>query len=236
MGIVLQARNLRKKYFREEVLSGINLELHQGRILGLVGPNGSGKTTFLKIVAGLNSPTEGEILLDGQPAGITTKRLVSFLPDVNPLPKWMEIKDAVEFFRDFFPDFAKSRCLELLEFMNLHPGLKISTMSKGTIEKLNLALVLARRARLYVLDEPIAGVDPLDREKIKQAIINSLHPECSMLITTHQVGDLENLFDEVAFLAKGQVVLKGDVETLRMEWGSGLDRMYRRVFSDAKAD
>lgn len=230
MDIILKASNLEKSYFNKRALNGLDLEVKKGRIVGILGPNGSGKTTFLKIAAGILSKTNGEILIDGHKPGVYTKSIVSYLPDKEYLYKWMKIKDAVNFFKDFYKDFDEEKCEKLLEFMNLDINSKVKTLSKGMTEKLYLTLVLSRKAKLYILDEPLGGVDPTTREKILDAILDNYSEESSIVITTHLVNDIERLFDDVAFVSEGKVVLSGNAEELRNEKGLSIDQLYREVF------
>ena len=230
MDTILKASKLTKCYFGKKALRGIDIELTNGKILGLLGPNGSGKTTFIKIIAGILRATTGEILIDGKVPGIYTKSIVSYLPDVNSLYKWMRIRDAVNFFKDFYPDFDSEKSKSLLEFMKLNENDRITILSKGLMEELNLALVLSRKSKLYVLDEPLGGVDPMSREKIIDAIIKNYCEDSSMIITTHLVKDIERLFDEVAFLSDGDIILKGNAEELRMEKGKSIDEIFREVY------
>jgi ABC-type multidrug transport system, ATPase component len=230
MDIILKASNLEKSYFNKKALNGLNLEVKKGRIVGILGPNGSGKTTFLKIAAGILTKTNGEILIDGHKPGVYTKSIVAYLPDKEYLFKWMKIKDAVNFFKDFYKDFDEEKCKKLLEFMNLDINSKVKTLSKGMAEKLYLTLVLSRKAKLYVLDEPLAGVDPTTREKILDAILDNYSEDSSIIITTHLVNDIERLFDDVAFISEGKVVLSGNAEELRNEKGLSIDQLYREVF------
>src|SRR5690606_11958973 len=206
---IVEIKNLTKKYSNKIALNNISLNIQEGKVVGILGPNGSGKTTLIKILTGLLRQTSGEVLIDGHKIGVYTKRVVSYLPDRNFLYKWMKIKDALDFFKDFYSDFDEAKFEELLEFMKLDKNMKIDTLSKGMHEKLNLSLVLARNAKLYVLDEPIAGVDPVARDQILNAIINNYNEKSSMLITTHLVRDMENILDEVVFLKEGNVILQG---------------------------
>ncbi|AKA68426.1 ABC transporter ATP-binding protein [Clostridium scatologenes] len=230
---ILKANNIEKSYFNKKALSGINIEVKKGRIIGLLGPNGSGKTTFLKIAAGILRQSSGEIFIDGHKPGVYTKGIVSYLPDKDYLFKWMKIKDAVEFFNSFYKDFDKDKAEELLKFMNLDENSKITALSKGMSEKLYLTLTLSRKAKLYILDEPLGGVDPTTREKILDAILDNYSEDSSMIITTHLVNDIERLFDDVAFISKGEIVLSGNAENFRNEKGISIDELYREVFKDA---
>ncbi|MFL0266970.1 ABC transporter ATP-binding protein [Candidatus Clostridium radicumherbarum] len=230
MDFILETKGLSKSYFNKKALREVNFSLEKGKVLGLLGPNGSGKTTFIKIAAGILRQSSGEILINRSKPGVTTKELVSYLPDRTYLYKWMKIKDAVGFFKDFYKDFDETRCDELLKFMDLDKDLKITTLSKGMMEKLNLTLVLSRKAKLYILDEPLAGVDPVAREKILDAIIQSYNEESSMIITTHLVKDIERIFDDVAFIKDGEIVLSGNAEDLRSEKGKSIDELFREVF------
>ncbi|MGY0373898.1 ABC transporter ATP-binding protein [Clostridium sp. JNZ J1-5] len=230
MSAILEAKNLSKSYFNKKALNDINLSIEKGEVLGFLGPNGSGKTTFIKIAAGILRQSNGEILINGIKPGVETKKLVSYLPDRNYLYKWMKIKDAIEFFNDFYEDFNIKRCKELLDFMKLEEDYKITSLSKGMMEKLNLTLVLSRKAKLYILDEPLAGVDPVAREKILDAIIQNYNEDSSMIITTHLVKDIERVFDNIAFIKDGTIVLSGNAEDLRCERGKSIDELFREVF------
>ncbi|WP_234124644.1 ABC transporter ATP-binding protein [Clostridium hydrogenum] len=230
---ILKVSNLNKNYLKKKALDNFQLELKEGKILGLLGPNGSGKSTLLKIVAGLLTKSSGEVLIDGMEPGVLTKAVVSYLPDKNYLYKWMKIKDAMEFFKDFYSDFDYAKAEELLKFMNLDKESKVTTLSKGMTEKLHLVLVLSRKARLYILDEPLGGVDPTTREKILDTIVSNFNEKSSMIITTHLVNDIERLFDDVVFIQNGRNVLSGDAEELRTEKDMSIDELYREVFKDA---
>lgn len=230
MGTILKATNLTKSYYRKKGLDGFNLEIPEGKIIGLLGPNGSGKTTFIKIAAGILKNTAGEITIDGHVPGVYTKSIVAYLPDVNFLYKWMKIKDAIKFYKDMFQDFDEDKCKKLLEFMTLNEDDKVTALSKGMLEKLNLSLTLSRKAKLYILDEPLGGVDPVAREKIINAILDNYREDSSMIVTTHLVNDIERLFDDVAFIKEGKIVLEGNAEELRIEKGMSIDELYREVF------
>ncbi|MBV4419392.1 ABC transporter ATP-binding protein [Clostridium tyrobutyricum] len=230
MDVILKSSQLRKNYFRKKALDGLDLEIKSGRIVGLLGPNGSGKTTFLKIAAGILKQSSGEILINGNKPGVITKSEVSYLPDKDYLFKWMKIKDAFNFFNDMYKDFNYDKALQLLKFMNLDINSKVKSLSKGMSEKLYLTLVLSRSAKLYILDEPLGGVDPTTRERILDAILDNYSKDSSILITTHLVSDIERLFDDVAFISEGKITLSGDAEELRAKRGKSVDEIYREVF------
>jgi len=230
MDNILISQKICKSYLNKKALRGIDLEIETGKIVGLLGPNGSGKTTFLKIAAGILHPSKGEILIDGQKPGVYTKAIVSYLPDNEYLLKWMKVKDAVSYFKDFYIDFDEKKAKELLVFMNLDENSDVKSLSKGMKEKLKLTLVLSRKAKLYILDEPLGGVDPTAREKILNAIVSNFSANSSMIITTHLVNDIERIFDDVAFISDGEIVLKGNAEELRMDRKMSIDELYREVF------
>lgn len=231
MNHIVEVKNLTKKYFNKTALDHLSLNIEAGKVVGILGPNGSGKTTLIKILTGLLRQTSGEVLIDGQSVGVGTKSVLSYLPDRNFLYKWMKIEDACNLYKDFYSDFDENKFDELLDFMKLAKTMKIDTLSKGMHEKLNLSLVLSREAKLYILDEPIAGVDPVARDQILNAIINNYNEKSSMLITTHLVRDMEPMFDEVVFLRDGNIVLTGNAEALREEKGMQIDDIYKEVFS-----
>lgn len=228
---IVEIKNLTKKYYTKTALDNLSLEIEKGKIVGILGPNGSGKTTLIKILAGLLRQSGGEVLIDKHKVGVYTKTIVSYLPDRSHLYKWMRIEDAMQLFKDFYADFDAGKFTELLAFMKLEKHMKIDTLSKGMLEKLNLSLVLSRNAKLYILDEPIAGVDPVARDQILDAIINNYNENSSMLITTHLVRDMENILDEVVFLKDGNIVLAGNAEILRAEKGKSIDEIYKEIFA-----
>lgn len=230
MANIIKIQGLTKTYFNKKALNNVNLIIEKSRIVGILGPNGSGKTTLLKILAGILRPSSGEVLIDGHKPGVYTKSIVSYLPDRNFLYDWMKVQDAVDFFKDFYNDFDENRAYKLLDFMKLDRNLKVNTLSKGMKEKLNLTLVLSRNAKVYILDEPIAGVDPVARDQILDAIINNYNEESTMLITTHLVRDMENIFDDVVFLKEGEVYLQGNAEALRAERNMKIDDLYKEIF------
>jgi len=230
MNNLVNIKELSKKYNSKIALNSVDLELEKGKVVGILGPNGSGKTTLIKILTGLLRQSKGTVNIDGQNPGVYTKSIVSYLPDRNFLYKWMKIDDAVNLFKDFYEDFDEEKADELLKFMKLDRNIKVNTLSKGMVEKLNLTLVLSRKAKLYILDEPIAGVDPVARDQIIDAIIGNIGEESTMIITTHLVRDMEKVFDEVVFLSEGEIILKGSAEKLREEKNMQIDDLYKEIF------
>lgn len=227
---IIEIKDLTKNYYNKKALNNLNLNIESGKVVGILGPNGSGKTTLIKILAGLLRQTKGEVLIDGHNPGVYTKSIVSYLPDRNFLYDWMNINDAMVFYKDFYADFDENKANELLNFMKLERNMKINSLSKGMKEKLNLTLVLARKAKVYILDEPIAGVDPVARDQILNAIINNYEKDSSMIITTHLVRDMENIFDDVVYLSEGDIVLQGNAESLREEKQMSIDELYKEIF------
>lgn len=232
MSNIIEIKGLSKSYFNKKALNNLNLTIEKGKVVGILGPNGSGKTTLIKILAGILRPSKGEVYIDGNKPGVVTKSIVSYLPDRNFLYDWMKIEDAINFFKDFYTDFNEKRAYELLNFMKLDKNMKINSLSKGMMEKLNLTLVLSRNAKVYILDEPIAGVDPVARDQILDAIINNYDEDSTMLITTHLVRDMENIFDDVVFLREGEVYLQGNAEVLRAERNMKIDDLYKEIFGE----
>ncbi len=228
---ILKAENISKKYFKKSALSDVNISLEQGRIVGLLGPNGSGKTTFLKLVTGLVRPTGGRLSVCDMEIGYLTKETISFLPDSEFLYDWMTIKDAGNTYKAFFKDFDNSRFYELLKFMMLTLDMRVKRLSKGMKEKLALALTLSRNAKLIVLDEPLNGVDPVAREQILGAIVRSFSQESTILLSSHLINEVENILDEAYFLKDGKIILYGATDDLRTERNKSLDELYREVFA-----
>ena len=230
MSMLVQISSLTKRYITTTALSDVTLEVPEGHIMGLLGPNGSGKTTLMKILAGLVSPTSGSVLVDGMAPGVGTKAVVSFLPDVNHLDRWMSVGEAGDFYADFYLDFERKRFEELLAIMRLTPGQKIGSLSKGMVEKARVSLVFSRRARLYVLDEPFGGLDPVARSQVLDALVANFRTDSSMILSTQMVADVERFFDDVVFLDGGRVVLAGDAEDLRTQRGASIEDIYREVY------
>lgn len=232
MSNLLEINNISKRIKGKEILKGISFNLEKGKVLGIMGPNGQGKTTLLNVIQGLLKADNGEIKVDGNPQSALTKNDISFLQDVNIFNKSMKIKDAISLYVDFFNDFDKEKMDYYLDFMNLDSSYKIRDLSKGMMEKFNLSLALSRRAKLYMLDEPISGVDPVSREKILDAILENLSEDSSMIITTHYIGELERIFDEVIFLGDGKIIEHGDAEELREKYKESIDQIYRKIFAE----
>lgn len=232
MNNIIEIKELTKSYFNKKALNNISLDMEKGKVIGILGPNGSGKTTMIKIITGILRETKGEVLIDGRKPGVYTKSIVSYLPDRNFLYSWMNVEEAINFYKDFYKDFDEKKAYELLEFMKLNKDMKITSLSKGMTEKLNLTLVLARKAKVYVLDEPIAGVDPVARDQILDAIIKNYNEDSTILITTHLVRDMENIFDDVIFLREGEIHSMGNAEVLREEKGMQIDDLYKEIFGE----
>ncbi len=229
---IVEIKGLSKFYLNKKALNNLSLDLEKGKVVGILGPNGSGKTTLIKIITGILRQSKGEVLIDGEKPGVYTKSIVSYLPDRNFLYEWMSVDESINFYKDFYKDFDENKAYELLNFMKLTRNSKISSLSKGMKEKLNLTLVLSRKAKLYILDEPIAGVDPVARDQILDAIIKNYNEDSTMIITTHLVRDIENIFDDVVFLKDGEVLLSGNAEKLREEKSMQIDDLYKEIFAE----
>ena len=229
---IIEIKGLTKSYFNKKAINNLNLDIGKGKVVGILGPNGSGKTTLIKIITGILRETQGEVLIDGNKPGVKTKAIVSYLPDRNFLYNWMNIQESINFYKDFYQDFDENKAYELLSFMKLDRNMKINSLSKGMTEKLNLTLVLSRNAKVYVLDEPIAGVDPVARDQILDAIIKNYNEDSTMLITTHLVRDMESIFDDVVFLKEGEIYMQGNAESLREEKQMQIDDLYKEIFGE----
>ena len=227
---ILECKALSKRFGATQALESIELELEGGHIVGLLGPNGSGKTTLIKLCNGLLTPTSGTVRIDGMAPGAGTKAIVSYLPERNALPEWMTTAQAVDYYADFFEDFNRDRAKEMITNLGLQENQRIKTMSKGTREKLQLILTMSRKAKLYLLDEPIGGVDPATRDYILHTIISNYNPDATVIISTHLITDIEPILDEVIFLREGRVVLYNSVDSIREEKGKSVDELFREVF------
>lgn len=230
METVLQATGLTKRYPGTTALEELELSLPQGKIVGLLGPNGSGKTTLIKLAAGLLTPTSGTITVCGKPIGPETKALVSYLPDRPYFSGAMKVSQMLDYFSDFYADFDRSRAEGMLRTLGINQAARFKTLSKGTQEKVQLVLVMSRRARLYLLDEPIGGVDPAARDYILNTIITNYDPSATVVISTHLIADVERVLDEFVFLHQGKVLRTGNADEVREETGKSLDELFREVF------
>ena len=227
---ILEIKNLQKKYGKKEVLKGLNLKVNAGQIIGLLGPNGSGKTTLMKIIVGLIQDYTGDVLIGQYAPDIHTKAMVSYLPEKTYLSNWMTVKDTFLLFQDFYKDFKIEKARDMTVSLGLEEKQKISTMSKGMQEKIQLILVMSRQAKLYVLDEPIGGVDPAARDYILSTIIKNYSSESSILLSTHLIHDVERIFDKVLFLNDGKIEIDEYVDVLREQRGLSIDAMFREVY------
>lgn len=225
-----ECKNLCKRYGSVQALDDVSFTVEPGRVVGLLGPNGSGKTTLIKLANGLLTPTGGELLINGQKPGKTTRAQVSYLPDRPCLPEWMSAEKLLNMFSDFYADFQPDKAREMLEKLGIDPKQKIKQMSKGTREKVQLILVMSRKAELYLLDEPIGGVDPATRDYILETIIRNYNPSASVVISTHLIADVEQVLDDVIFINRGRVVLKSSVDDIREQQGKSVDAYFREVF------
>lgn len=230
MSTILECKDLSKKYGKFTALDHINLSLEGGHIVGLLGPNGSGKTTLIKIINGLLTPSSGEITVNGKPIGVESKKVISYLPDHTYLNKGMRVRDIIDYFEDFYADFDTRRAYDMLAKLSINPGDKLKTMSKGTREKVQLILVMSRHADLYVLDEPIAGVDPAARDYILNTILSNYDENATILISTHLIADIENILDQIIFIQNGHIRLSSSVEEIREQNGKSVDALFREVF------
>lgn len=219
-----------KMYDAVKALDGVELRLPAGRIVGLLGPNGSGKTTLIKILTGLLCPSAGTVQVDGKPIGTQTKAVVSYLPDRMYYAGWMKTRDLIDLFADFYADFRRERAEAMCQALGIGLNVKVKTMSKGTKEKLQLILVMSREAKLYLLDEPIAGVDPAAREFILRTILTNYSPESTVMISTHLIADVEPVLDDVVFLKDGRVVRHDSVDHIRETEGKSVDAVFREIF------
>lgn len=227
---LIVCRGLSKRYGGVRALDQVELTVGEGKIVGLLGPNGSGKTTLIKLLCGLLQPSEGALQIAGMSPGPATKARVSYLPDQMYFPDWMKVKDLLELFADFYADFSRERARQMLDSLGIQESQRVKTMSKGTKEKMQLVLVMSRDARLYLLDEPIAGVDPAAREFILNTILRNYNEKGTVLISTHLIGDVEQVLDEAIFLKAGRVIRHEAVDTIREQEGMSVDALFREIF------
>ena len=227
----IECKTLTKRYGRKTALNAINLSLAKGRIVGILGPNGSGKTTLIKMLNGLLTPTSGELRIEGNFPGIETKSVVSYLPDKDYLGDEMSFAECTKLFADFYADFNKDKAFEMLNSLDIDPNMKFKFLSKGNREKAQLILVMSRAAKIYVLDEPIAGVDPAAREYILKTILNNINPGATVIIATHLISEIEKILDDVVFIKDGNIVLNDSAENIREKEGKSIDGLFREVFA-----
>jgi ABC-2 type transport system ATP-binding protein len=230
MNTILECKNLSKSFGSTKALDGINLTIEKGRIVGLLGPNGSGKTTFIKICNELLTPTSGEVRINGFNPGVETKKIVSYLPEKTYLNDWMKVSQIIRLFQDFYADFIPEKAYDMLKRLNIDPNSRLKTLSKGTKEKVQLILVMSRDAQLYLLDEPIGGVDPAARDYILDTIISNYNENAAVILSTHLIADIEKVLDDIIFLKEGQIVLNKTVDEVRDESGKSVDALFREVF------
>lgn len=227
---ILQCQGLTKRFGTLFALANVNLNIYPGRITGLLGPNGSGKTTLIKIANGLLTPDAGTLTINGMQPGVATKSVVSYLPERTYLAPWMKVCDIIDYFKDFYADFDEARAYDMLRSLNINPNDRLKTMSKGTREKVQLILVMSRRAQLYILDEPIAGVDPAARDYILNTVIKNYDRNAAIILSTHLITDVENILDDVIFIRYGQIVEADSADNLRSRSGMTIDQHFREVF------
>ena len=230
MAAAFECVSLSKSFGSVRALENVNIQLQPGRVVGLLGPNGSGKTTLIKLANGLLTPSEGQILIYGQRPGPATKALVSYLPDKLHLPEWMSAEQLINMYADFYADFDREKAGEMLARLDLSSRKKLSQMSKGTKEKVQLILTMSRKAKLYLLDEPIGGVDPATRDYILDTIIRNYDPDAVVMISTHLISNVENVLDEVIFVNQGKILLQSGVDEIREKHGKSVDALFREVF------
>jgi len=227
---LVECKHVYKNYGKKEVLKYINLTIPKGKIIGLLGKNGTGKTTLIKLINDLLVPTKGEILVNGNSVGVESKKIISYLPERTYLDKTMTVREVVKFFEEFYDNFDKDKALKLFKDLDLDINLKLSKMSKGMQEKVQLVLVMSRSADLYILDEPLGGVDPATRDYILDTILSNFNEGASVILSTHLISDIERILDEVIFIDKGKIVLTSDTDTLREKEGTSIDSVFRRMF------
>lgn len=227
---LLECINLEKSYGSKLVLKDVNLTIPRGKIIGLLGKNGSGKTTLIKLINDLLTPTSGKVLVNGKPIGVESKKVISYLPERTYLDKTMSVDKVIELFKEFYDNFDANKARKLLKDLDLDTSQKLSKMSKGMQEKVQLVLVMSRKADLYILDEPLGGVDPATRDYILDTILTNFNEKGSVIISTHLISDIERILDEVIFIDKGKIILKSDSDELRKKEKGSIDEIFRRMF------
>lgn len=227
---LLEFKSISKNFGDKKVLCDINLKIPKGKIIGLLGKNGAGKTTLIKLINNLLTPSQGEILVNGEPIGVESKKIISYLPERTYLNKSMRVCDAVKYFSDFYGDFDCEKAYRLLDDLGLDKNIKLSKMSKGMQEKVQLVLVMSRNAQLYILDEPLGGVDPATRDYILDTILSNFCEGATVIISTHLISDIERILDEVIFIDNGKISLYSDCDTLRQKENGSIDEIFRRMF------
>ena len=227
---LVEIKNLSKKFENKEILKDINLTISKGKIIGLLGKNGAGKTTLIKLINDLLTPTTGEILIKGNKVGVESKKIISYLPERTYLNKQMKVSEVISYFEDFYDDFDRKKAEKLLKDLDLNINQNLSKMSKGMQEKVQLVLVMSRKADLYILDEPLGGVDPATRDYILDTILSNFKENASVIISTHLISDIERILDEVIFIDKGKIILQSDADKLRNKEKSSIDEIFRRMF------
>jgi len=230
MEYIIEYKGVDKSFGDKQVLKDINLKIKPKRIVGIIGKNGSGKSTIFKLANDLLTPTAGEILVGGQKLGVETKKMISYLPERTYFPKNIKVYDAIKLFKDFYEDFDENKAKELLDLLDLDANMNMTKMSKGMKEKVQLVLVMARKAKLYILDEPLGGVDPATRDYILDTILSNFGEDSTMLISTHMVSDIERILDEVIIVDEGKIVLHEDADKLREKEKASIDEIFRRRF------
>ena len=231
MGNILECHNLTKKYGSKVALDNISLSINSGKITGLLGPNGSGKTTLIKIASGILSASEGEVLAGGNRIGVESKKIVSYLPERPYFSPGMKVSETIKFFKDFYSDFSEDAAAEMLKSLEIKMDARIRTLSKGNREKVQLVLVMSRKAKLYLLDEPMGGVDPAARDFILKTILMNYNENAGVIISTHLISDVEKVLDDVVFIKNGKMILHESVDQIRSEKGKSVDALFREVFA-----
>lgn len=230
---ILKINELSKSYGKKTALQNINLTIEPGQIVGLLGPNGSGKTTLIKIITGLLTSYTGDVVVNGQKPSYQANNYISYLPDKTHIPLWLKVTQAIGLFSDFYKDFDKERALNMIQTMDVPTSMRLKQLSRGQIEKVQLSLVMSRRAKLYILDEPIGAVDPASRDFIMDTILKNYDRDASILISTHIISDIEPILDRAIFLRNGNVTMSGDVDDIREEQNDSLDGIFRRIFKNS---